>query len=200
MKTIRIFTFASLLAAVSLTSCLKDDNNSNSGLSDAEKQYCATVVKGNYTGSLIYAAKNIKDVTDVTDTVAVSWSVTNDSTLTIHKFPSRLLAEQVSDEALKSAIAEYPDQDINCRIGFITNNPIQWLINPSAPCYKVQLEGAEHVVYVGFYVNTTSSFGRYDSTNKQVVMQIVEGAIFMDEKETGYLTQAIPFAFEADKQ
>ena len=116
MKTIRIFTFASLLAAVSLTSCLKDDNNSNSGLSDAEKQYCATVVKGNYTGSLIYAAKNIKDVTDVTDTVAVSWSITNDSTLTIHKFPSRLLAEQVSDEALKSAIAEYPDQDINCRI------------------------------------------------------------------------------------
>ena len=196
MKTIRIFTFASLLAAVSLTSCLKDNDTSDSGLTPAEIEYCATVVKGNYSGLLIYSAKNIKDVTDVTDTVAVSWTITNDSTLTIHKFPSRLLAEQISDENLKSAIAEAPDQDINCRIGFITNNPIQWLINPAALCYKVQFEGAEHVVYVRFYINRTYSFGRYNASAKNVVMQIVESDIVMDGKETGYLKQATPFAFE----
>ena len=200
MKTIRIFTFASLLAAVSLTSCLKDSDGNNSGLSQAEKEYCATIVKGNYTGSLIYAAKNIKDVNDVTDTLDVSWSITNDSVLTIHNFPSRLLAENISDEALKSAIAEAPDQDIKCLIGFITKDPIQWLINPAAPCFNIQFEGAEHKVYVGFYINTTTSFGRYVASTRSVEMQIVEGAIFMDNKETGYLTQAVPFAFEAEKK
>jgi hypothetical protein len=200
MKTIRIFTIASLLAAMSLTSCLKDSDGNNSGLTPAEKEYCATIVKGNYTGSLIYAAKNIKDVTDVTDTIDVSWSIANDSTMTIHNFPSRLLAEYISDDDLKSAIAEYPDQDINCVIGFITRDPIQWLINPIAPCYKVQFEGAEHNIYVGFYVNSTNSFGRYTATSKKIEMQIVEGAIFMDNKETGYLKSAVPFAFEAEKK
>lgn len=200
MKTIRIFTFASLLAAMSLTSCLKDSDGKNNGLTPAEKEYCATIVKGNYTGSLIYAAKNIKDVNDVTDTLDVSWSITNDSVLTIHNFPSRLLAENISDEALKSAIAEAPDQDINCLIGFITKDPIQWLINPAAPCFNIQFEGAEHKVYVGFYVNTTTSFGRYVASTRSVEMQIVEGAIFMDNKETGYLTSAVPFAFEAEKK
>ena len=56
MKTIRIFTIASMLAAVSLTSCLKDNDSSTTGLSKAEKDYCASLVKGNYTGNLIYAA------------------------------------------------------------------------------------------------------------------------------------------------
>ena len=201
MKTIRIFTIASLLAAVSLTSCLKDsDGNSNSGLTPAEKEYCATIVKGNYTGSLIYAAKNIQNINDVTDTLDISWSVNTDSTLTIHRFPSRLLAENISDEALKNAIAEAPDQDINCRIGFITKNPIQWLINPAAPCFNIQFDGAEHKFYVGFYVNSTNSFGRYTSNDKMVEMQIIEGAIFMDNNETGYLTTATPFAFVAEKK
>ena len=31
-------------------------------------------------------------------------------------------------------------------------------------------------------------------------MQIVEGAIYMDGKQTAYLTDAIPFAFEAKKE
>ncbi len=199
MKTIRIFTFASLLAAMSLTSCLKDSDSSSSGLTPAEQEYCATVVKGNYTGKLIYAAKNIKDVSDVTDTVAVSWTIANDSTMTIHNFPSRLLAENISDEALRSAIAEAPDQDIKCYIGFISKDPIQWLINPSAPCYNVQFEGAEHKVYVGFYVNSTYSFGRYTASTSKVEMQIVEGAIFMDSKETGYLTKDVAFELEAEK-
>ena len=200
MKTIRNFAFASLLAAVSLTSCLKDNDSSNSGLSPAEKSYCANLVKGNYTGSLIYAAKNIQNVNDVTDTLAISWSITSDSTLTIYKFPSHLLAENISDKTLKSAIAESPDQDINCLIGFITTNPIQWLINPTSPCYKLQFDGAEHNFYVAFYVNSTNSFGRYTSSTNKIEMQIVEGAIFMDKNETGYLSAATPFVLEADKK
>ena len=199
MKTIRIFTFASLLAAVSLTSCLKDNDGSNSGLSKAEKEYCANIVKGNYTGNLIYAAQNIQNINDVTDTLDISWSITSDSTLTIHNFPSRLLAENISDKTLKEAIASAPDQDINCAIGFITTNPIQWLINPSAPCYKLQFNGAEHKFYVAFYANSTNSFGRYTSSTNNIEMQIIEGAIFMDNNETAYLKSATPFVLEAKK-
>lgn len=196
MKTIRIFTIASMLAAVSLTSCLKDNDDSNTGLSKAEKEYCANIVKGSYTGNLIYAAKNIQNVNDVTDTLSVSWSITSDSTLTIHNFPSHLLAENISDKTLKEAIANSPDPDIDCLIGFITTNPIQWLINPVSPCYKLQFNGAEHNFYVAFYANSTSSFGRYTSSTKKIEMQIVEGAIFMDKNETAYLTQATPFVLE----
>ena len=63
-----------------------------------------------------------------------------------------------------------------------------------------ELGASEHKFYVGFYVNSTNSFGRYTSNDKMVEMQIIEGAIFMDNNETGYLTTATPFAFVAEKK
>jgi hypothetical protein len=53
---------------------------------------------------------------------------------------------------------------------------------------------------VAFYANSTNSFGSLNQTKKVLYMQIVEGAIYMDGKQTAYLTTANPFAFEAAKE
>ena len=178
------------------TSCVNDNDNSSNTMTPDEVNYCFRTVRGDYTGDLIYVAQNVKDVNDKTDTLKISWSISNDSTLKIHNFPAKLLADNISDEKLKAALAEADDQDIVCRIGFVNTQPVQFLINPVAPSFTINFEGADHKIQPAFYVNTANSFGSYTSTKSELYMQIIEGAIFMDGKQTTYLSQANPFAFE----
>ena len=200
MKKLKFLTAACCVAAMGLTSCLNDSDNTTKDMTPAEIAYCLNTVKGTYSGNLIYLAKNVKDVKDTTDTLKISWTITNDSTMTIKNFPARLLADNITDEKLKAALAEQPDQDIECRIGFINTEPVQYLINPTSPSYTVNFEGADHKIVPAFYVNSTTSFGSYNTSKKELYMQIVEGAIFMDGKQTSYLNTANPFAFEAKKE
>lgn len=191
------------VAALCFTSCLNDSVDSNRGLTPEEISKCEKEVKGAYQGHLIFEAKNEKDVKDVTDTLNIHWAIENDSTMAIYQFPTKLLAANVSNEELKAAIEAQPDQDIKCRIGFVNTSPIQFLINPNSPAYTVDFEGKEHKIQVAFYVNSTNSFGTHtyeDAVKKNtkiLYMQIIEGAIFMDGKETSYLKQPKPFAFES---
>ena len=200
MKKIKLVTMACCVAAMGLTSCMNDSDDSGRELSKEELAYCLNTVKGTYQGDLIYIAKNVKDISDKTDTLKISWNIVNDSTMTIKNFPTRLLTDNISDEKLKAALAEAPNQDIECRIGFINSSPVQYLINPKAPSYNINHDGAEHKIQVAFYANSTNSFGSLNQTKKVLYMQIVEGAIYMDGKQTAYLTDAIPFAFEAKKE
>ena len=202
MKNLKFLTAVCCMAAMGLTvtGCLNDSDDTNREMTKEEVAYCLNTVKGNYDGDLIYVSKNIKDVNDNTDTLKVSWSIINDSTMTIKKFPTRLLTANISDEKLKAALAEAPDQDIECLIGFINTSPVQYLINPKSPSYTVNHDGSDHKIQVAFYVNSTNSFGTFNQTKKVLYMQIVEGAIFMDGKQTAYLSSVNPFAFEAKKE
>ena len=200
MKKIKLVTMACCVAAMGLTSCMNDSDDSGRELSKEELAYCLNTVKGTYQGDLIYIAKNVKDISDKTDTLKISWNIVNDSTMTIKNFPTRLLTDNISDEKLKAALAEAPNQDIECRIGFINSSPVQYLINPKAPSYNINHDGAEHKIQVAFYANSTNSFGSLNQTKKVLYMQIVEGDIYMDGKQTAYLTTANPFAFEAAKE
>ena len=200
MKKIKLVTMACCVAAMGLTSCMNDSDDSGRELSKEELAYCLNTVKGTYQGDLIYIAKNVKDISDKTDTLKISWNIVNDSTMTIKNFPTRLLTDNISDEILKAALAEAPNQDIECRIGFINSSPVQYLINPKAPSYNINHDGTEHKIQVAFYANSTNSFGSLNQTKKVLYMQIVEGAIYMDGKQTAYLTTANPFAFEAAKE
>lgn len=200
MKKLRFVTMACCMAAMGLTSCINDNDDSSRELSKEELAYCLNTVKGTYQGDLIYIAKNVKDISDNTDTLKISWNIANDSIMTIKDFPTRLLTANISDEKLKAALAEAPNQDIKCRIGFINASPVQYLINPNTPSYNINYDGSEHKIQVAFYANSTGSFGSFNQTKKVLYMQIIEGAIYMDGKQTAYLTEAIPFAFEAKKE
>jgi len=200
MKKLKLVTMACCVAAMGLTSCMNDNDDSGRELSKEELAYCLNTVKGTYQGDLIYIAKNVKDISDNTDTLKISWNITNDSTMTIKNFPTRLLAENISDDKLKAALAEAPNQDIDCLIGFINASPVQYLINPKAPSFNINHDGADHKIQVAFYANSTGSFGSFNQTKKVLYMQIVEGAIYMDGKQTAYLTADTPFAFEAKKE
>ena len=103
MKKLKFVTMACCVAAMGLTSCLNDSDDTRSDMSKEEVAYCFNAVRGTYEGNLIYVAKNVKDVNDNTDTLKISWNIANDSTMTIKNFPTRLLTDNISDEKLKAA-------------------------------------------------------------------------------------------------
>ena len=195
MKTIRFISVVSCFAAMCLTSCIDGDND-NQALTPTEVTQCFNTVKGVHDGMLIYGAENIKDVSDKADTLDITWEVTTDSTMVIREFPTRLLAnsvDSVKGKSLKEALMAAPDQDINCYIGFIKRSPVQFLLNPITPTYNLEVDGGTHKIQVAFYVNNTYSFGNFDLSSREFYIQLIEARIFMDEKETSYLTADTPF-------
>jgi len=202
MKTIKFLSVTCCVAAMCLTSCIGDDNDDNRSLTPAEVSQCLTAVKGTHLGQVIYPATNIKDVKDTADTLDISWTISTDSTMTIHDFPSKLLAsriDSINGKELRAALSMAPDQDIECRIGFIDIAPVQWLINPKTPTYQLNTGDGEHKVQVAFYANNTYSFGMYNASKSEFLMQIIEGAIYLDGKLTSYLTADVPFIFVRNK-
>lgn len=187
------------LAAVSVTSCLGDDSKDNNALTDQEKAQCLAVVKGDYTGKLVYPTTETKDGKAVSDTIDAKWSIASDNKLIIKAFPTRLLAEHVTDSTVKEALASANDIDIECYIGFINVSPVQYLINPQTPSYTVNYGDKEHKIQVPFLASNYYSFGSYDQTQNLMEMQIIEAGLYIDGQLTDYLTTSIPFAFYSKK-
>lgn len=197
MKAIKLFSIACCVAAVSLTSCIGDNDSDVKSLTKAEIAQCFNAVKGTHEGRVIYSAPTAKDVNHE-DSVDITWTIATDSTMTIHDFPARLLAhnvDSVQGKALKTALAAAPDQDIECYIGFIDITPVSWLINPKAATYTLNTGDGEHKVQVAFYANNSYSGGVYNVSKKSYAMEIIEGAIYMDGKLTSYLNKDTPFLF-----
>lgn len=182
------------IAGVTLTSCDDDDDN-NRGLTPQEIQTAFNTVKGAYNGKAIYSAKNPNNTKDVTDTVAVSWEINTDSTMTIHNFPVSVIGNSVADTVARKAFLSVGAKTLQCYIGFINLSPITFLVNPIAPEFTLTYGGASHKIQIPFYVNNYYSYGQYSSG--KMAMQIVAAAIYVDGKDSGWIQRGngVPFAF-----
>jgi len=190
----------SCLAALAFTSCLSDDDsNSDNVLTQEQKAKCYQTVKGNYAGYLIRSKKGEYN-TYVADTLNARWSITNDSTLIIADFPAYALAEHITDTTLRKALAAADAQSITCRIGFYKASSIQFLVNPLAPTYNLNYGDKNHKVQVAFYGNNYNCIGYYDQSTGLLQVQLIEAAIYVDDKQTTVLPTGIPFLLIGKKE
>ena len=180
------------LTALCVTSCLGDDTSESDSqtLTKAQIAQCFQTVAGNYTGYLYYEAKSSDGYTTVVDSLDASWYIPTDSTLIITDFPAKALAEHVSYQPLKAALAEAPNKIVNCKTWYLETSPVEFLVNPYTLEYDLEFDGKQHKVHVVFYVNNTYSFGVYDSGEKSMVVKIIPALIYVDDKQTSYLTSS----------
>ena len=118
----RLFAFLALgcVIAMSLTSCLKsDDNNQDSGLTKAQITQCYNAVRGDFSGEMIFPVLNDDRNGYDTDTVDIDWTVTADTMLIVRELPAMAVAGTISDNTLRQALEEQnPVSDVKCYIGF----------------------------------------------------------------------------------
>lgn len=201
------FKFLSLLLvalfAVTFTSCLNDDDD-DSGLTPAEIQACYNATRGTHTGNLIYQKRMSNgNLATSADTLSTSWNISTDSTMTFSNVPASALATAIADSTIMKAVAEQGSrQNINAYIGYVSASPVQWLINPTSVTYNnIYYGGASHKVTLVFYVNTSWSFGQLNSSSNKQQIQIMVGALYIDDKieDAGIVqissTRAKPFFF-----
>ena len=180
------------LTALCVTSCLGDDTSESDSqtLTKAQIAQCFMTVAGNYTGKLYYEAKSSDGYATIVDSLDTSWYIPTDSTLIITDFPAKVVAEFVSYQPLKAALAEAPNKMVNCKTWYLKTSPIELLVNPYTIEYDLEFDGKQHKVHVVFYANNTYSFGVYDSGSNSMVVKIIPAVIYVDEKQTSYLTSS----------
>lgn len=180
------------LTALCVTSCLGDDTSESDSqtLTKAQIAQCFMTVAGNYTGKLYYEVKSSDGYATIVDSLDTSWYISTDSTLIITDFPAKVVAELVSYQPLKAALAEAPNKMVNCKTWYLKTSPIELLVNPYTIEYDLEFDGKQHKVHVVFYANNTYSFGVYDSGSNSMVVKIIPAVIYVDEKQTSYLTSS----------
>ena len=180
------------LTALCVTSCLGDDTSESDSqtLTKAQIAQCFMTVAGNYTGKLYYEAKSSDGYATIVDSLDTSWYIPTDSTLIITDFPAKAVAGFVSYQPLKAALAEAPNKMVNCKTWYLKTSPIELLVNPYTIEYDLEFDGKQHKVHVVFYANNTYSFGVYDSGSNSMVVKIIPAVIYVDEKQTSYLTSS----------
>ncbi|MBP7767892.1 MAG: DUF4840 domain-containing protein [Prevotella sp.] len=199
MKHFKLFSLLLCgLAAMAFTSCLNDDDDNK--LTPAEIQQAYLAVAGNHNGKVVFQATNPKNSADKLDTLAASWNVTSDSTMTIYNVPISKLAPYINDDNLKAAIAQLPNATVQCFIGFTQLSPVTFLVNPNTLTYEnLNYNGGTHKVQIGFYTSNYNSYGAYNASSRMMGVQIIIGGIFIDGVyNSTLLTESFPMVFRTD--
>ncbi len=185
MKKFKLLTlFFAAFAALTLTSCLNDDDD-NTGLTAEQIQMAYNATRGSHSGKIYYTTGFNKDGKDVKDSANVSWDVTSDTVMYINNVPSKVLASVIADDDIRAAVEKQGPQRIKCYINYINVSPIQWLVNPVSVSFdNVEYNDAKHKVTIAFYVNSNYSFGQLiTSVNPNIqMMQFIAGALYVDDK------------------
>ena len=199
MKKFKLLTlFFAAFAALTLTSCLNDDND-NTGLTAEQIQMAHNATKGLHSGKIIYTTGFNKDGKDVKDSAVVSWDVTSDTVMYINNVPAKVLASVIADDDIRAAVETQGPQRIKCYINYINVSPIQWLVNPVSVSFdNLEYNGAKHKVTIAFYANSNYSFGQLITsvTPNIQMMQFIAGALYVDDKIN---SEGINFLYDTSK-
>ena len=182
MKNLKlIFLALGCMAALSLTSCLKDSDD-NDGLTPAQISQCYNAVKGTYNGKMVYPSSDTKYCN--TDTIDVSWSIGADTMLVIKPFPAKIVAQGILDVDMKEALmnVDMPGE-LRCYIGFFKyESEVDFLLAPQKVEYPIFYKGATHKMSVYFW-NNSYSWGFKSLTSGGMGGQLVMAYALLDDDE-----------------
>ena len=176
-----LFMIICSVAAMCLTSCYYDSDNEYHEITPQEIGQCLTAVKGNYTGKLLFDLNNPNDPKDRTDTLDIAWSVTADTMFNVKEFPQAVFLDRIADPELKEAVEQAAPAPLIARLAFYQINPISFLVYPASVVYNIEYEGATHKASLAFWINTSYSYGLYDTTNKTFQMQLMGAGLYLDD-------------------
>lgn len=195
MKNLKmIFLALGCMAALSLTSCLKDNDDDNQGLTPAQISQCYNAVRGEYSGKMVYPSRDTKYGS--TDTIDVSWSVGEDTMLIIRPFPATIVAQQITDAEMKEALMqEGITGELRCYIGFFQlEEEADFLVAPKKVDFPIFYKGGTHTLSLYFWSNSYSWGFKNLSTGAMGGQLVMSYAILDDDETRNYLNSSSSYA------
>ena len=176
-----LFIIICCVSATWLTSCYYDSEDEYHEITPQEIGQCLTAVKGNYSGKLLFEVNNPKDRSDYLDTLDIAWSVTADTMFNVKEFPQAVILDRIMDPELKEAMEQAAPAPLIARLAFYQINPISFMVYPASVVYSIEYNGGTHKASLAFWVNTSYSYGLYDTTNKTFQMQLMGAGLYLDD-------------------
>ena len=192
-KKLRLLLFAvCCISAMSLTSCLDNDDNS---IDSATYKKYLTAMQGTYYGKIRFFKESSKansTAPEKYDSITgTNWTMGTDSAITINEgivsyLDSAISSKDDTPEELKQlqkAISDYTDEGGHQLFyfipnsGFVNNTQISFLANPITIKVKLNYGEKDHDVYFMFYSNT---YGGTWNNNGSVIFNMCLGGIYVD--------------------
>lgn len=205
-----LMTFIGIIAvAMCATSCLNSDDDSIDAVT--QKRY-QQLMSGMYSGKArFYQLKSTGNLSSQKtyvkyDSIHTSWDVSADSTFRINNFPVFMLDSAIVVEktttgteaekyrALNQAIRALKNSSEGYIMGtkaryvipstsWVSENVIQFYVQPYTIKRKINFDGAEHTVYFVFSPYTT---GAFSATNRKFQAQLALSAICIDQLDSSH--------------
>lgn len=186
--------FSAALVCVVLTSCLNgDDDNSQQGMSKQQIHECYLHMAGGHSGKMYFEKKDEETNLVKSDSIDISWTVVNDSVITIHDVPARVLGSMVENENLKAAIETAGNVEIKVFYLPYLISPISFELYPQPVKANIFYADATHSVTFGFYFNDYSWGKQEDNKMK---LQLVQYGVYLDDSNYPYLSSQIPLMLQ----
>lgn len=204
-----LMTFIGIIAvAMCATSCLNSDDDSIDAVTQNRYQ---KLMSGMYSGKArFYQLKSTGNLSSQKtyvkyDSIHTSWDVSADSTFRINNFPVFMLDSAIVVEktatgteaekyrALNQAIRALKNSSEGYIMGtktkyvipsssWVSENVIQFMVQPYPIKRKINFDGAEHTVYFVF----TPTTGAFSATNRKFQAQLALNAIYIDQLDPSH--------------
>ena len=157
-----------LLAVVSLSSCLSDNDDN----SDTEKKWKewmeafkaeVAAAPGSYAGYMYYQAET---TSAETDSIAAVWDIVNDSLMVLRNVPTRLFVQKLpeSQSSLKEAISAVNTVDVRVKIIYSVyyRSPLFFYVYPEPVTLNITVDGQPKTAVVNFmnFETANQSYGQ----------------------------------------
>ena len=199
-KTSILTLLLSMLAALTMTSCLSDDDD-DSGLTREEQHTAYLSVAGEHSGQLVYYDTIFTSKPSKVDSVVAKVNFDTDSTVTVYNFRVNSIAHFVQDATAKACLENAPAQILKCYTLFYGLSPVTFHILPQKLTFSTTADGTPHTITLAFYAGYPNSYGV--KSGKTLGLQIVLGGVYLDYENitggTNLLANglALPFYFNA---
>ena len=199
-KTSILTLLLCMIAALTMTSCLSDDDD-DSGLTREEQHTAYLSVAGEHSGQLVYYDSIFTSKPSKVDSVAARVNFDTDSTVTVYNFRVNSIAHFVQDATAKACLENAPAQILKCNTIFYGLSPVTFHILPQKLTFSTTADGKPHTITLVFYAGYPNSYGV--KSGKSLGLQIVLGGVFLDYENitggTNLLANglALPFIFNA---
>lgn len=212
MKNLKnlLMTFIGIIAvAMCATSCLNSEDDSIDAVTQQRYQQ---LMSGMYSGKArFYQLKSTGMLSSQKtyvkyDSIRTTWDVNADSTFRINNFPVFMLDSAVVVEksatgteaekyrALNQAIRALKNSSEGYSMwtkaryvipstSWVSENVIQFYVQPYTIERKINFDGAEHTVYFVFSPYTT---GAFSATNRKFQAQLALSAIYIDQLDSSH--------------
>lgn len=189
------------MAAMTLTSCLNDDDD-DTGLSKQEVETAYRTVAGPHSGKLKYV-KSIENNKAKNDSVDASCNFISDSVVTISNVPVSQIAQYVQyNDSVKKYLALVPNQELKCQTYYVKVSPVQIYVNPYLHNIDLHYGGKTHRLAIQFAYMNNYSYAAYLPATKEFELQIIVQAVYVDPPTTGFGTNlisvALPYYFQGN--